>query len=90
MREIEFTNQFKKDWKKISKADKKAEGLLEAALNLLCADKELPAKYCDHPLKGVWRHWRDLHLKPDLLLIYRKVGNDTLQLSRIGSHSELF
>ena len=34
--------------------------------------------------------YRECHLKPDLLLIYRKPGADTLRLARLGSHSELF
>ncbi len=33
---------------------------------------------------------RDCHLRPDLVLIYRKVDEETLQLVRLGSHSELF
>jgi len=90
MRELEYVGQFKKDWKKISKADKKAEKLLSCALNLLVSDSVLAVSYRDHALKGDWLGCRELHLKPDLLLIYRKVGDNTLQLIRIGSHSELF
>ncbi|EIW89217.1 plasmid stabilization system protein [Alishewanella agri BL06] len=36
-----------------------------------------------------WYGFRDCHIKPDLVLIY-KINNDTLQLARIGSHCELF
>ena len=35
-------------------------------------------------------HLLPFHLKPDLLLIYRKSDSDTLRLARLGSHSELF
>lgn len=38
---------------------------------------------------GEWKDFRDCHVKPDLVLIYRKIGNEALQLVRLGSHSEL-
>jgi len=41
------------------------------------------------PLGGTWADWRECHIKPDLLLIYRKI-DDELRLARLGSHSELF
>lgn len=44
----------------------------------------------DHDLTGDWIGYRECHIKPDLLLIYRKVGDDMLILARLGSHSELF
>ena len=46
--------------------------------------------YRDHALSGKWAGYRECHIKPDLLLIYRKVNTDTLRLARLGSHSELF
>ncbi|MFN9212841.1 MAG: type II toxin-antitoxin system YafQ family toxin, partial [Betaproteobacteria bacterium] len=45
--------------------------------------------YRDHPLTGEWKDHRDCHVKPDLALIYRKVGDHTIVLARLGSHSEL-
>nr|WP_312842969.1 type II toxin-antitoxin system YafQ family toxin [Klebsiella pneumoniae] len=39
---------------------------------------------------GDWAGYRECHIKPDLLLIYRKSDADTLRLARLGSHSELF
>jgi len=60
--------------------------VLEALVN----DQPLDARYRDHGLSGDWAGYRECHLKPDLLLIYRKSGSDTLRLARIGSHSELF
>ena len=52
-------------------------------------DQSLAAKHSDHALTGNWHHYRDCHIRPDLVLIYRKVGDDSLKLARIGSHSEL-
>ncbi|MCU4197467.1 type II toxin-antitoxin system YafQ family toxin [Vibrio cholerae] len=51
--------------------------------------EKLEPKNVDHPLTGNWVGFRDCHIKPDLVLIYR-VFNDQLQLARIGSHSDLF
>jgi mRNA interferase YafQ len=45
--------------------------------------------YPDHVLAGNWQDHRDCHIKPDLVLIYRKPDPQTLQLVRLGSHSEL-
>ncbi|SQD78094.1 type II toxin-antitoxin system YafQ family toxin [Moritella yayanosii] len=49
----------------------------------------LEAKYVDHPLSGNWNGFRDCHVKPDLVLIYRQHEN-ALQLARIGSHNDVF
>jgi mRNA interferase YafQ len=46
----------------------------------------LPEKYVDHPLAGNWVGYRDCHIKPDLILIY-KIDSDVLKLARVGSHS---
>lgn len=51
--------------------------------------EKLEPKNVDHLLTGNWVGFRDCHIKPDLVLIYR-VFNDQLQLARIGSHSDLF
>ncbi|MCE5359956.1 MAG: type II toxin-antitoxin system YafQ family toxin [Acidithiobacillus sp.] len=63
---------------------------MRAILEALVADLPLDAKYRDHDLSGNWAGYRECHIKPDLLLIYRKCDSDTLRLARLGSHSELF
>ena len=67
----------------------KLESLLRPALELLVEDKPLPQRYSDHALSGEWKDHRDCHVRPDLVLIYRFVGTDSLELVRLGSHSEL-
>lgn len=62
---------------------------LRRILTMLTEDVELPARLRDHPLKGEWRGWRDLHLEPDWLLIYR-TGPDTVHFGRTGTHADLF
>ncbi len=86
-RDIVFGSQFKRDAKKCF-LDLISEQWAEV-LHLLINDKELPPKYCDHPLKGNYQGFRDCHIKSDLVLIYKKQDND-LVLTRLGSHSDLF
>lgn len=91
MRRIERTEAFKKDYQRAVATPKHRDlpNLLPAVIALLATDTLLPEKYVDHPLRGEWKDFRDCHVKPDLVLIYRKPGSDTLQLVRLGSHSEL-
>jgi mRNA interferase YafQ len=49
----------------------------------------LPERYRNHSLRGNWKSYRDAHLEPDWLLIYRVAG-DELHLTRTGSHADLF
>lgn len=91
MRRIDRTRAFKRDYQRVVATPKHRDldNLLPAVLALLATDTPLPAKYADHPLRGEWRDFRDCHVKPDLVLIYRRAGDDVLQLVRLGSHSEL-
>ena len=91
MRVIERTNQFKRDYKRESKGQHRAtlyEDFIEVA-KLLTNDLPLSERYRDHALTGDWKDFRDCHIKPDLVLIYRKPNDEILQLVRLGSHSEL-
>ena len=62
--------------------------LRELILLLLAGDR-LPERYRDHPLRGSWKGYRDAHIEPDWLLIYRVTG-DELHLVRTGTHGDLF
>jgi len=92
MRTIERTNIFKRDFKreKSGQHRRDLEMLVFTTISLLAEDKPLPEKNRDHALGGEWQDHRECHLKPDLLLIYRKPNAEVLQLVRLGSHSELF
>lgn len=91
MREIRYTSRFKRDYRreKSGKHGKNLDSVLMEAVNMLAADTPLPYRNLDHPLFGGWADHRDCHIKPDLVLIYRKPDNDHLDLVRLGSHSEL-
>jgi len=88
MFELLRTSQFKRDVKKAKKRGKDTDRLKTVIL-LLAQGRTLPAKYKDHPLKGVYKNCRECHLDPHWLLIYRIEAN-VLQLVRTGSHSDLF
>lgn len=66
------------------------DDVFKPVLIALTTDQLLDARYRDHDLSGDWAGYRECHIKPDLLLIYRKSDADTLRLARMGSHSELF
>lgn len=91
MRTIERTKQFKQDYKREAKGLHRAtlENDFIAVLTALATDRPLPEKHRDHPLSGEWKDHRDCHIKPDVVLIYRKPDDAVLQLVRLGSHSEL-
>jgi len=91
MRKINYTNKFKRDYKREKKSGhhKTLDASLMAVVKLLAASKPLPHRNYDHPLTSDWKDHRDCHIKPDLILIYRKPDDDTLDLVRLGSHSEL-
>jgi mRNA interferase YafQ len=91
MRTIRYTNRFKRDYKreKAGRHGKTLDAELTAIVRLLASDTPLPRRNFDHPLSGEWRDHRDCHVRPDLILIYRKPDNEILELIRLGSHSEL-
>ena len=91
MRRIEHTGQFKRDYKRESKGQHRAtlNAELIPIVKALACDQALEPRHHDHALAGDWKDHRDCHVKPDLVLIYRKPSHEVLQLVRIGSHSEL-
>jgi mRNA interferase YafQ len=64
--------------------------LLDEVVLLLREGKPLPEKYEDHPLTGNWSGYKDCHILPNWLLIYRVDDNAIiLTLTRTGSHSDI-
>lgn len=92
MRTIEWTNAFKRDYKRTlaNPRHRDLAQLLEQVAAELANDVILAVKYRDHALSGDYTNHRECHLKPDLLLIYKKPDDSTLRFVRLGSHSELF
>lgn len=92
MRTIERSSNFKRDYKREAKGQHRntLDDSVSPVLAALANDQQLEPRYRDHDLSGDWAGYRECHVKPDLLLIYRKSGDDLLRLARLGSHSELF
>jgi mRNA interferase YafQ len=82
------SSRFKRDVKKLEKRGKDL-AKLRTVLTLLIDEEPLPVQYRDHALRGEWIEFRDLHIEPDWLLLYRIQG-DELLLARTGTHSDLF
>jgi mRNA interferase YafQ len=85
MRRIRYTNRFKRDHRreKCGVLGKKLDALLREAVSLLAEDKLFPQRYVDHALAGEWSDHRDCHIRPDLVLIYRKPDAESLELARM-------
>lgn len=91
MRAIEQTGSFKRDLKREAKGPHRVSLAKDFTriVGMLANDEPLPENLRDHSLTGEWKDHRDCHIRPDLVLIYRKPNPEVLQLVRIGSHSEL-
>ena len=88
--DLVLSNRFKKDLKLISKRGYDL-GLLDAVVEKLASGVQLEEKYRDHSLTGHYVGFRECHILPDWLLIYRIEESEIiLFLSRTGSHSDLF
>lgn len=88
-RQIVWTTQFKKDYKLAIKRGLNVT-LLDDCIRMLVADEKLPSKFRDHNLSGRWTGFRECHIEPDWLLIYRiDDAAVNLVLARTGSHSDL-
>lgn len=80
--------QFRRDVKLAQRRGKDMNKLRNLIL-LLLEGQPLPPNHKDHPLQGRWREYRDCHIEPDWLLLYKIEGNN-LHLVRTGTHSDLF
>lgn len=85
---IQQSSRFRRDVKRLRRRGADL-ALLETAIISLANDEPLPERNRDHRLVGNWLGYRECHINPDWLLIYR-VEDDELQLARTGSHAALF
>jgi len=88
--EVIWTSRFKKSYKLCKKRGLPLEEL-KSVVELLRTDQTLDEKFHDHELSGDLAGTRELHIRPDWLLCYRKNnGVLTLTLVDTGTHSDLF
>jgi mRNA interferase YafQ len=91
MLNIYMRTQFKKDYKRMLKQQGNTVKHFQTVLEYLVNEQPLPEQYRDHELVGNYKGFRECHIRPDWLLIY-KIEQDKLllTLTRTGSHSDLF
>lgn len=90
MLNIVKSNQFSKDVKLAIRRGFDIS-LLSEVVTTLQKQEPLPSKYKDHPLLGNYKDFRECHIQPDWLLIYRIDDKELeLFLFRTGTHSDLF
>lgn len=91
MLDIAYGSKFKKDYKRVIKRPDCKSEMLSEIIRKLASEEPLPVKYKDHALTGNYTGFRECHILPDWLLIYKIETNTlTLVLTRTGSHSDLF
>lgn len=83
-----FTGAFKKDRKRAGRRGKPLDKL-DNLMRRLANEEKLEARFRDHKLGGLWKDFRECHIEPDWLLIYRTEG-DEITFVRTGTHSDLF
>lgn len=87
---VKYSKEFKKSIKKLKNDSTKIE-LIKSIIARLADNETLEAKYKDHKLKGEYDGFRECHIEPDLLFIYKKEEKDLLLFClALGTHSKLF
>ena len=90
MMTLETTTQFRKDYKRVKKRGYNLT-LLKTVIDSLLADEPLDRRHRDHALTGDMANFRECHIQPDWLLIYRKERNRLILVAhRTGTHADLF
>ena len=91
MRTIRRTATLKRDYKRERRGrrGKTVDAELSEIVAMLIADQRLLRRYRDHALAREWKDHRDCHVRPDIILIYRKPDAEHLDLVHLGSHSKL-
>lgn len=88
MLRVKESQQFRRDIKNCLKRHKDM-GRFQEILDTLRKPEDLPPRNRDHTLIGDYIGYRECHIEPDWLLIYR-YDEDGLFLYRMGTHSDLF
>lgn len=88
MLNVRYSTRFKKDFKNCVKRGYKMS-LLQQAIDTLRIPAPLPPKNRDHNLSGNYSGYKECHIEPDWLLIYKQTDNE-LRLNRTGTHADLF
>lgn len=91
MLDLRYGSKFKRDYKRVIKRPHHKPELFSSVVKMLAEELPLPPQYRDHALTGNYIGFRECHILPDWLLIYKiEAETLTLVLTRTGSHSDLF
>ena len=92
MQTVRYATWFKRDYRfeKSGRHGKKPDPQMMEIVNMLATDKAPPRRAFDHPLTDAWSHHRDCHIRPDLVLIYRKPDGASLALDGASSAPQRF
>ena len=88
MLNVRYSTRFKKDFKTCVKRGCKIT-LLQQAIDILRIPSPLPQKNREHTLSGNYSGYKECHIEPDWLLIYKQTDTELL-LDRTGTHADLF
>ncbi len=92
MRTLVRSGRFKRQYRLMMRRGKDV-GKLDAVIGILAFDAPLPPALRDHPLVGNYAGFRDCHIEPDWVLVYKKAvdldGTKSLYLEATGTHSDL-
>ncbi len=88
MLDVRYSTKFKKEFKICMKRGYNM-ALLQQVIDTLRIPEPLPPKNKDHNLSGIYCGYKECHITPDWLLIYKQTNNE-LRLSRTGTHADLF
>ena len=88
MKKVKFANRFKRELKLMQKRGKNFNKFVEV-MRLFEFEVRLPERLKDHQLQGEFKDFRECHIEPDWLLIYRFLEGDVV-FERTGTHSDLF
>lgn len=88
MRVLKFSTRFQKDVKLCRKQGKNLSKL-EKVLEILKSGESIPVQYKDHPLHNNWAGYRDLHIEPDWILVYKIQNDEIILLAATGMHAHV-
>lgn len=88
---VRSTNQYDRSFKKLVFSGKIYREEIESVVEIIVSGEKLPVKFKDHKLKGDLAYFRECHIKPDVLLVYKIEKKEIiLVLVNIGTHNDLF
>lgn len=90
MLDIEYSSRWDKDFERIKRRRKDLSKMYNL-IEKLQRRERLDPWYRDHKLSGALDGFRECHIEPDWLLVYKVIKDKLiLHLSRTGTHDEIF